>query len=257
MKQLIILTALFIGLSCNQQPDNFTKNVEIELFPFKSGDRAYSMPKLIETEELKPFQRRLSYLLTGVPKLHAPHNKKVRDSIGSLYPDTIRVKELFLKEYQKDEHMVEAFNQSISAISNPNFKKERVYSIDQAMEVASVFFYCDKVNPDSSIQSKVCIGINGIEEAKWTDNRIILEAFCFEAIFGEMTRDSSALENSYLKHKSEIINSNKSTLINPDQYLLDVRRELIFEMKNENILRKTIIKHYELNESNLAFALLY
>ncbi|TXC81934.1 hypothetical protein [Luteibaculum oceani] len=255
MIRILSLFLVLFCLACNNAIPRFQDHVRIALIPFASGDTAYAMPELVKSEGLAPYHWRLSYLLTGVPKLHAPENRYKMDSIGSHYPDSNRVIRMFLEEYSKDERMVNAFETSIAAIMDPNFRKEKIYTMDEALEVASVFFYADQVNPDSTVRTKVCIGINGVEEAKWMDDRLLLEAFCYEAIFTEVIKDSSALDNMYDLHKRAVVKAAKDSLENLDQYLLDVRKNLMVEMRREPELRKRLREYYALHEKSLAFQL--
>lgn len=255
MRKMLLLILLGLVVSCNRTDTAFSENVDIQLFPFKSGDKAYGMPVLKQSEVLAPYHWRLSYLLTGVPILHSPENKWLRDSIGSFYPDTIKVKTLLLQEYGKDERLMTAFNTSVNAILSPDFEIKKGYTVEEALEVASYFFYCDKVQPDSSIQSKVCIGINGVEEANWKEDRLLLEAFCFEAIYSEISKDSSELETRYHTHKKALVNELKPTITDLDDYLKDVRMGLFSAMREESSLKAILESHYSENASNLAFEL--
>lgn len=254
MHRLLLLPILLGLIACSQPKNHFTENVKIKLFPFKSGDKAYPLLELKDAASFEPHEWRLTYLITGVPELHSEEKKYLRDSIGSFYPDSNLVKSLFLKAYLQDHKLVNAFNLSVAALTDSNFQAEKSFTLEEAKEVASVFFYCDKVNPDTSIQSKICVGFNGTKEANWTDDRLLLEAFCFEAIWREKI-DSSALRDSYDKHKTELTDSLRSSISSLDQYLLDARKGLILAMKNEKALENRLIEYYEANKTNLAFKL--
>jgi hypothetical protein len=120
------------------------------------------------------------------------------------------------------------------------------------MDVASRFFYCDMVFPDTTVQSHVCIGINGVKETKWEKDYTLLAAFCYEAIF---TAKDSMLDNSYASEKKEACAAHRTAITSLDQYLLDVRADLFERMKHNELLKNLLLNYYQENKSNLAFTI--
>ncbi len=257
MKFLFFLMLVFI-VSCRSNKSIITKNVDIEVYTYENegGIQAAAMPKISSESKLNEYNRRFEYLLINIPEIHLPSKSDRRKEIWNLYPDTAKLKRLYLKEYIRDERLRNYFEISKSAISHTPSKSEINFTPDELMEVASKFFYCDQVFPDSTIQSHVCIGLNGVSEANWERDYTLLEAFCYEGIFNDFDKELSPVDASYSVNKREACLKYKLTMHSLDKYLLDVRKELFTRMKNDSNLRKSLLSYYEQNKSNLAFKIM-
>jgi hypothetical protein len=257
MKHLYFLI-LIVFVSCRSNKSILTKNVDIEVYTYENEGKiqASAMPKLRSESKLNEYNRRFEYLLINVPEIHFPQKAERRKEIWDLYPDTTKLKKLYLNEYVQDEKLTNYFELTKAAIWNENFEATITFTIDELLEVASKFFYCDKVFPDSTIQSHVCIGLNGISEANWTKDYKLLEAFCYEAIFNDLDKDISEIDESYSFEKKEACQKYESMIVTLDLYLEDVRNELFARMQNNPVLRTELLEYYEHNKSNLAFKIM-
>jgi hypothetical protein len=153
----------------------------------------------------------------------------------------------------EDKKLVAYFEETIAPINNPAMKIGKTYSVDELMEVASKFFYCDQVNPDTTVQSHVCIGINGQRETKWKKDYTLLAAFCYEAIFSDFDKDTSQVSEAYGTEKKKSCERFRKNITTLDQYLEEVKLDLFENMKNNVVLKKVLLDYYELNKANLAF----
>ena len=133
--------------------------------------------------------------------------------------------------------------------------KEKFSSLE-IMDVASKFFYCDAVRPDTTIGLHICIGING-QEIKSKKDYTLLEAICFEAIFEKMFA-SKGKPTKYMDDFSESVE--KYSKINRglaksglEPYLLKVRQDVYSDMKNDESLRETLFSFFDRNKDNLPF----
>lgn len=244
-------------ISCGIQHSVIENNVEIEVYTQNENGNivASAMPKLRSDRQLNSFHRRFEYLLINVSKIHSPEKANKRKEIWSLYPDTIELKKRYLQEFTSDKKLEKYFQLTASALTKDGHGKISSFSSTELMEVASLFFYCDKVFPDTTIQSHVCIGLNGITEANLQKDYTLLEAFCYEAIFNDFEKDVSVIDDSYSRNKRIACLKYKSTINSLDQYLLDVRKELFELMKNDSILKESLLNYYERNKNNLSFQL--
>lgn len=218
--------------------------------------QASAMPILRSESELNSYNRRFEYLLINVSEIHLPQKSERRNEIWDLYPDTTKLKRLYLNEYVQDKKLENYFETTNAAINNEKFEVNITYTADELMEVASKFFYCDKVFPDTTVQSHVCVGLNGIKEANWNKDFKLLEAFCYEGIFNDLDKDVSEIDESYSFEKNEACEKYKSLIVTLDIYLEDVRNELFVRMKNDTVLRSTLLEYYEQNKTNLAFKII-
>jgi len=249
---------LILNPSCNSGKKLIDQYVEIEVSIYEDNSviKASSMPKMKANSILALYERRFEYLLINVSEIHFPKKAERRKEIWDLYPDTTKLKRLYLNEYIQDEKLSNYFELTKTAIWDENFEATITFTIDELLEVASKFFYCDKVFPDSTIQSHVCIGLNGISEANWTKDYKLLEAFCYEAIFNDLDKDISEIDESYSFEKKEACQKYESMIVTLDLYLEDVRNELFARMQNNPVLRTELLEYYEHNKSNLAFKIM-
>ncbi len=252
----ILLLLLWIGHSLLQAgTSKIRDHVYIKIYTYEQDGkvRASVLPEIRPGSSLTSYKRRFDYLLINVPDIHKPEKAARRNEILSLYPDTTEIKRLFLDEYVQDENLTAYFEESIAPIENSDIDIQRSFSVYELMEVASKFFYCDKVNADTSIQAHICIGLNGISEANWAKDFILLEAFCYEAIFDDLDKENSQLFESFVSEKKEACNQYRKEMTTVKQYLEDVKSGLFERMSANEVLQSVLLNYYELNEGNLAF----
>ena len=257
IKHLYFLLLITL-VSCRSNQSIISKNVAIEVYTNEYEGKliASAMPVIRSDSEIIKFKRRFEYILINVPEIHLAEKAEKRKEIWDLYPDTIELKRLYLKEYVQDKSLTDYFNVTHAAIFKRNFNIKTTYNIDELMEVASKFFYCDKVLPDTMIQTHVCIGLNGITEANWDKDYRLIEAFCFEAIFNDFDREISEIDESYSSNIERARLKFNPSIKALDLYLLEVRKELFDLMKNDDVLKQSLLMYYEQNKNNLSFRLI-
>ena len=257
MKYLFLIILISV-ISCKAQKSIISENVTIEVNTYQDGNktRASAMPELKTNSKLRKYQRRFDYLLMNVSEIHLPEKSKKRNQIFSFYPDTSKIKRLYLQKYIQDKKLSAYFKEAVAPVNTPNMKITKTYSVDELMEVASKFFYCDKVNSDTNVQSHVCIGINGLKEPKWEKDYTLLAAFCYEAIFSDFDKDTSQILESYSVAKKMSCQQYRKSITSLEKYLEDVKLDLFNRMKSNAVLKEELLKYYELNRTNLALILI-
>jgi hypothetical protein len=255
MLKYFSLLILISGVPCLAQKAVIQDNVAIDVYTYtyENKKKAAAMPQLKAKSKLNKYKRRFEYLIVNVPEIHTPGKTEERNAIFNLYPHKSQIKKRYLEELAGDKKFTGYFEETVVPINNPNTGINHTYSIDELMEVASKFFYCDKVTPDSNIQSHVCIIINGLKETQWEKDYTLLTAFCFEAIFSDLDKNTSAISESYGSEKKKSRDTFKKNITTLDKYLEDVKLDLFSRMKNNAVLKKELLAYYELNKSNLAF----
>lgn len=245
---------ILLFTSCQLNNDLIKNEVAIKIYTYQDSNaiKASAMPELKADSELQPFARRFDYLLINVSEIHQTDKFEKRNKIWSLYPDTIKLKRKYLNEFSTDKKLKHYFGKTYDAIQQNQSKKNVDYSTEELMEVASKFFYCDKVFLDTTIQAHVCIGLNGIKEAQWTKDYTLLEAFCFEAIFNDLDKDSSQVWESFGAIKSQSESYFQKDMQSLESYLENVKNEVFKRMKTDSILKKNLLDYYDKNQSNLA-----
>jgi hypothetical protein len=255
MKTHLSVLILIFGLSCKKEGSIIRDNISIEISSYQDDNeiKASAIPVLKASSELIAYKRRFDYLLLNIPELHGSDKIKERDSINRLYPDTLEIKRIYLDGYSQDKKLTEYFEETYAAIKNPDQQRDKIYSHDELMEVASKFFYCDQVGSDTSIQMHVCIGINGMKEAKWEKDYTLLAAFCYEAIFNDLDTEDSRLRDAYASEKKVSAEQLKKNIITLEKYLEDVKLDLFNRMSSNAILKEKLLAYYELKKDKLAF----
>ncbi len=258
MKNYFSILILILVISCQSESSTFRDDISIEISLYEDSGvkKASAMPVLADSE-LIPYKRRFEYLLLNIPEIHEFGRIKERDSINSLYPDTTEIKRIYLEEYCRDRNLVSYFEETSAAITNPDFQREKTYTVEELMEITSKFFYCDQVNPDTSVQMHVCIGINGLNETNVEKDYTLLAAFCYEAIFSDLDNDDSQIRNAYVSEKKESCEQFRKNITTLDKYLEDVKLDVFSRMKSNSTLKEKLLAYYELNKNNLAFVIVY
>lgn len=200
-------------------------------------------------QQLTRYHRRFDYLLKN--------RTRFQDRYDSLYPDTARINALYIASLQADT----AFRNYWMAVTNPfvagSMTKER-YSVEELMQTASVFFYCDGIRKDSSVSAHICIVLNGTAGLRQERDRTLLEAFCFEAIFSGYDQAKGARPNyvaNFLQYIKEGEQKEKAALPDPDTYLRRVRQSCFAAMEQDTDLRKALLDYYAAHRDTFSFVI--
>jgi hypothetical protein len=249
----VILILLLYG--CTSGKKIIEQNVNIDVYTYEDDGKvkAAAMPQLKGESSLQAYRLRFDYLLINVPHIHGKDMVQKRIDIWSLYPDTVRLSELYLQEFSGDKKLKHSFMKSYLALANPKRKKKTFYSKSELMNVASKFFYCDDVLPDTTVQMHICVGLNGIKEANWDKDYTLLEAFCYEAIFHELDLDKSLVDAELLSVKDDATKKYKPAYTIKEAFLENVKLEVFERMKRSSVLEKSLMDYYQFNSNNLAF----
>lgn len=252
----ILLLTIFI--SCKTQNKVIKENITIKIYPYEVDNeiKASAMPELNLTGDILKYKRRFEYIILNIPEFHSDQMFEERIRLFNLYPDTLIMKELIFEKYLNDEKFSLYFEQMYKAIKKPKLKNKISFTSDELMEVASKFFHCDKVNPDTTIQSRVCVGLNGVSELKWEKDVTLIAAFCYEAIFNDFSKDKSKISEVWDIEKKNATEYFRANITSLENYLEDVKQDLYKRMRVNNLLKEELLTYYELNKNNLAFIII-
>lgn len=258
MKKFYYSIILLFAFSCKvKQPKlNDHINIRVHAYEIDSMMRASALPEFKGDTFMMRYKRRFEYIFYNVPQIHSSNRAEKRSAIFNLYPDTTAMKQLYLDEFVKDKKLKNYFEMTMTYINQAEKKRKLIYSMDELMEVASKFFYCDRIEPDTTIIAHVCVGLNGVKEAQWKTDYTLLEAFCFEAIFDELDQNDSKIWESFVRKKKTAYELHKRNIISLSQYLENVKLDLFQKMKEDKVLKQELISYYEKNRTNLAFEFL-
>lgn len=187
-------------------------------------------------------------------------NKKSIDykDVSDYYPDTVKIRNEFcnkiINESKMQKYLTSLTPKKIVLWEEP----ADTFSIKELMLVASRFFFCDGINKnDTTIQSHICIGINGMSELESDKDLTLLAAFSIEAIFSFLTSKKEPLFYSeFYSFKENISKTQINYFKNFDSYLIEIRNLCYKEMEKNKNLKANLLKYYKKNKSNFNFILM-
>lgn len=243
----------FIFIS-NAQSINVSDYITINLSGYQeNGQTHYSpMPGLKPGTELSDYNWRFEFLMMNIPAIHHSESVTKRQKLFSL-TDSSAIKQEYLKEFQNDPYFVKVFAETMQPLIKPGFKATQTFTEEELMKVASIFFYCDQVNSDTTVQTHVCVGINGFNEMNWERDYTVLAAFCCEAILFDMYQDKSPIDEALSKEKQLSYKTWQREITTLENYLENVKKDVFKRMENNPALKKSLLSYYKRNKSNLAF----
>ncbi len=259
MRLLSAVLLLFIALQSVAQNVELSSHIGLDIRYYEEDGERYLgvSPVLITSENdvisqaMKKYPRRFRYLLMNYTKFQGVYEQ--------YYPDTIRINRLYTQSLAADTSFIQFYKKTTS----PFTEKQPVpirFSLQQMMQVAARFFYCQSLLGDQRIVSTICIGRNGLENLSVSNNQPLLEAFCFEAIF-EKYYDKNGKKNIFIGnflsyiHEAEKLYSDQMAL-NPDVYLSKIRAYCFEKMENDKSLQQSLLDYYEGNRKSFAFEFL-
>ena len=255
MKTAIIISLLLWNFNTVGQIKNWSSNFSItgQVVNYQGKEYKNVYPTIqanntLTNQLIRKYHRRFEYILQNRTDFK-------NDSFQNLFPDTLKMTNIYRKSIENDSKFKSYF-MKLSQPLNKQAKKKESFTKSEIMDIASKFFYSDKVQADTTIFLHICIGING-QEINANKDYTILEAICFEAIFekmfeskGSATQYMDNFSESVQKHSKENRNLAK---VNLETYLLKIRHEVYTDMKNDKSLQETLFSFFDRNKSNLPF----
>ncbi|MFS4457041.1 hypothetical protein [Maribacter sp. 2304DJ31-5] len=250
-KKITLVLFIFSLISCNTKnqinPDNY---IELVYFKDKNDNKILSrIQSQIKNSNdsigtfINGHKPRFGYFLLNKLELNT-------DSLKQLYPDTIAIKKIFLKQINEKQ-----FLSNFSKLALENQEHES-YSVDEIIKVASRFFVV-VVNSRNEFRLKICGGGNEFQDLNAIKDISLLEALTYEAIisafekkknerpkfisnariyFSDIIKNPDSLSNSILLESAKnnlykMMEKDKSLRLFISNYLTDNSDNLPFEIK--------------------------
>ncbi|MDO1451801.1 hypothetical protein Q0590_36340 [Rhodocytophaga aerolata] len=199
---------------------------------------------------IKMYSRRFNYLLQNRTNFARVYNH--------LYPDTLTMTRRYTDSLQHNQVFKQYFNAFTYYINSPSTKNSTkiAFSVEEMMQVASKFFYCDLVKPDTTVSWHVCVGFNGLQDVVFDKDYTLLEAFCFEAIFTNMLSEDpekSKFMDNFINYVTTSTNKQKQKFTSNQDLLQKVKHEVFLSMEFDKQLQVTLLDYYYKNQNNLPF----
>jgi hypothetical protein len=237
--------ASYFTLNCVQAAMRIENKDSVAVFIFPG---VHKKGEDVIANAIKNYENRFVYLLM---------NRTQWESIYvNLYPDTFKIRDLYFTSLVANKPFIDYLNKTIAPFVQKKEVTKTSFSQQELLMVASRFFYCDTVMPDTTIPLHVCVGLNGMKEAQWKKDYTHLEAFCFEAIFTYL-RDTK--KSGFMKNFVAITKSLKKSYIatyKTTKGLLNYVRSTSFKkMETDRILQQRLLEYYTATKSNLSFTI--
>lgn len=202
------------------------------------------------TSFMNHYHRRFEYLL---------QNRTQFNDLADWYPDTVHINKVYVQRLEVNKPFLTYLSQFLACSTLFVKAKPTTYQQDELMLVASRFFLCDQVRPDTTVSWHVCIGLNGMKEVNWTKDYTLLEAFCFEAIFDKMfskNLDETRYMDQFLKAVDESTRKYRPFMRTKDHLLEQVKGDVFRTMQTDLILKKRLLDYYHQHAASLPFTIL-
>ncbi|MEN9743292.1 MAG: hypothetical protein RLZZ65_1097 [Bacteroidota bacterium] len=229
--------------------------IELQYYEQNGIQKAAAMATHSPNSKYRAYKRRFDYIILNTPKIHAADQAEARKKLFDLYPDTLALKDEYKRLLVMDSTlsfhliaMMEAIDQKGKGIEKTQYTEEEFF------QVASRFFYIDEILSDTSFQTHVCIGFNGVNQTNDQKDLTLLAAFSYEAIFRDFDHAASVVEQVFEKHRKELEQKMMSGAIHKAD-IETLRNDLYTRMAQDLAFQKVLMDAYQQNKENLAFKL--
>ncbi|GIV26931.1 MAG: hypothetical protein KatS3mg027_0745 [Bacteroidia bacterium] len=189
-------------------------------------------------------QKFLSYLLTN---FSSTVNRKDFLSIS----DSVQLKRSFIEHLKKDS-IFNPLMQELNDKSILKIKKKDTVTMNEILSIAVKFFSIQNINEEGYYLGKICIDPRFLINTE-PIRKPFIEAFCFSTVFKYLDDENIKLYDEFIKAIKEIYTINLGN--NNSEKLLRAQGALYILMKQNEKLKKSVKKEYELQKDYLPFIL--
>lgn len=127
-----------------------------------------------------------------------------------------------------------------------------VLAMDDVVQVAARFFYPDMIRPDGTIQTHVCVDLNGVHDLQ-RPRDLALEAFLYDAIFEAISGGGTPLATEFRRIAAEMNRADLSS--DPTVRITRAQGFMWSRLAPSRVLRQTIREAYDRRREFLPFTL--
>lgn len=255
MKLLFLCFLIFLTIKTSSQTINYCEYFALDVseIDFKGKKEKSYSPTLLASKKdkfqkfINKHQLRFDYILFK--------NSDLYKDIVNFNPDIKKIANEFCSNVIHS-NAVNSYLRSLTpkSMTNWNIKRD-TFSVDELMDVASKFFYCDGISKkDTLIQSHICVGINGTNDLQSKKDLTLLEAFSIEAIFECINgKNKPQFYTDFFTYKKRVSEEQRKTFKDFDSHLKLIRNLCYERMKNNEDLKRKLLGYYHKNRNNLNF----
>lgn len=166
--------------------------------------------------------------------------------------DSVARQQQFIENLRTDSLFNSIMQRLDDKINNPKSFIPDTVSMDELMNYAVKFFLIKGINEAGHYLGQVCNGINGLELTKEVRNPHV-EALCFTTILNHYSDSLYSMQDELIKGIKEVYKIELGT--NEDDRLLRAQGAMFAIMRNNEVLRKTLLKTYHNKKGILPFVI--
>jgi hypothetical protein len=180
------------------------------------------------------------------------------DAYRKLFPSIPKINEAFIRDLKANAVFLKAVNDLLPPTPT---QKQRIYTAAEVMHVAGRFF--SPINPDNLDNlfphflsgHRTSNGIFNKIETDWTDDRTLLEAFCYEALIDKVWDDNQNKEAPFMIDYRAAINAStaKRGIPKTIQEQRVIENDGFQKMESNENLRSVLAAYYEKIKDTLPF----
>lgn len=177
--------------------------------------------------------------------------------IASYFPDTTKIHQEFCRQIlQQGKTALYLLHLSPEDITQIHTATD-TFTVEEMMQVTAKFFYCDGINTqDTTIQTHVCVGINGTDDLKLSKDVTLLEAFSIEAIFHYLQKNKTPeFYTDFITYQQRISKKKRNNFNGFEDYLKRIRKMCYEKMETNEGLKRKLLRYYHKNRENLNFVI--
>ena len=245
IKKLTLMLLIFTAISCSTKnkinPDNY---IYLEYYKDKYDSKVLShiIPRIKPSNEsigefINNHRSRFAYFFS---------NKIEVDTLEKLYPDTLAINKIFLKQINEKK-----FISNFSKLANLEGQEYESFSMDEILEVASRFFVIVDLGTDFGI--KICSGGNDFQDLNAIRDFSLIEALTYEAIINGVKKKGERPEfiSNVRIYCSDAMKNPDN--LNHNTLLVIAKNKLYKLMEKDESLRLYIGNYLTEHSDNLPF----
>lgn len=158
----------------------------------------------------------------------------------------------FIDYLQNDKKFNKTMRKFAATITDKDQHTPDTVTMDEMLDIAVKFFYIQKINAEGYYVTRMCSGINGIEETE-ADRKPHVEAFCASVIIYNYESKEYNTYDELVNGVKDVYKLNLGT--DEDEKLLRAQGAMYMYMRHNEKLKDLLIAEYQRKEKHLPFIL--
>jgi hypothetical protein len=265
MKPYLLLLLSLVSLCAFSQKNSIINEYDklFSLNVYEENGKLYHNLKINEIEPSHPLSGLINDDKLYVDYIYTNFSSVSKEKIKELsaVPDSAKRNQEFLSLLKNDDLFNKYFSsmvkyylgsQSNKYAYSTTFNKKDTIALDSLVTIATHFFYLNRITP-RGCHWAVCVGNNGYKNSGKTDSSPLIEAFCFNAVLGNIFSEEYQYRLEYDSIKNAI---NPTNFEGTQEEKIEKMRSTMYKnMQNSESLRKMLRVEYLKMSEKLSFIL--